>query len=162
MDVFTQLRKEIADCFGKSQAECAGALWEAEQALEAAGQTEVAQKIRLLKEGFQAGVEVAVEAAADEPANASPMAKEATRVRDVPLARLVLDILYAGQELQDLLDEAERNGWGKDDLDEDWPEDQPMRAIVGWSRARNAVHKSLEEGDYWTTDDNGDEELRSE
>jgi transcriptional regulator with XRE-family HTH domain len=64
--MFAELRKQMADVFGKLSADCADALWEAEQALESAGLSETAQRIRQRREAFQENVESAIEAASGQ------------------------------------------------------------------------------------------------
>jgi hypothetical protein len=87
---------------------------------------------------------------------------ERAAVRDVKLARAVLDMFEAGDRLETLLEEAKCNGWGKDDYEEDWPHDRVDKEIGRWSAARRAVQAALRDGDYWANDADDNDELRPE
>jgi hypothetical protein len=72
---------------------------------------------------------------------------------EAALVKAACDLYDAAALAQDLIDEADRNGWGKDDLGEDWPEDRAGKTVRALSRALRATQKAFELGDY--LDDEG-------
>jgi hypothetical protein len=83
------------------------------------------------------------------PARAfSPNAKE-IEMRDMKLAAAVAGLLDAADNAKDLIDEAERNGWGHDDDGEEWPKERPGDIQMAIVQACHAVRTALQAGDYW-------------
>jgi hypothetical protein len=73
--------------------------------------------------------------------------------RDLTLARAVLALWDAAENAQTLIDEAERNGWGTDDMGAEWHPDYPRGICAAITKALAGVRQALKDGDYWDGDD---------